>query len=87
MPATPTNSDKGGPAHKQAKYNTSKGGEPLLTDPGHDDKEGQEEGGEHDVDREGLDVGDDRGAVGLGVQGGAAIVAEQVKPASSHLEI
>ena len=58
----------------------------LSPDSWEDDEEGQVEGGEDGAQGDGGDVADHRGPVGVGVEGGAAILAEQVEPAAHHLE-
>ena len=86
MPPGSTDPNEGGRAHEQAEDHAGEGREPLLADARHHDEKGQEQGREDDVDGEGLGVGDDWSPVGLGVQGGASIVPEQIKPASGHFE-
>lgn len=58
----------------------------LPSDAGKDDEEGQVEGGKDSHQGDGGDVTDDGGAIGVGVEGGAAVFAEQVEPASHHLD-
>ena len=69
-----------GSAHEQGQGDACKGGEPLPPHTWEDDKEGQEQGSEHDVENEGACIGCDGGTVAVGVQRGTAIFTESVEP-------
>ena len=59
---------------------------PFFSNSRHDDEKGHQEGCKNNVDGECLDIGDNRGSIWLRIKRWSAMVAEQVKPASSHFD-